>query len=78
MSWNHRITRRRVPPDGEHLYEIREVYYDGAGKAMSWTEHPIAPSGETWQELFDELSKMSRVVTHPILDIDTGEDIPLR
>jgi len=72
MTWNYRMTRRSVPPNGEHLYEVREIYYgDGA---MGWTEHPIAPSGETRQEFLNELMRIVTDCTvNPVLDIDTGE-----
>jgi hypothetical protein len=83
MSWNHRITRRSVPAgdgseDTEHVYEIREVYYDDEGKVKGWTEEPVAPHGESVRDLLDDLAIMGRVATRPIFDIDKREDVPFR
>lgn len=74
MSWNYRVTRTHVTtPDGpQNVYEIREAYYDENGQVTSWSENPIAPYGETWHELAEDLVKMQRAISMAIIDL-TGE-----
>lgn len=67
--WNYRVTRTVV--DDEYVFEIREVYYDH-GEPNAWTEEAIAPHGDSWHELADDLVKMQRAVSLPVLDL-TGE-----
>lgn len=68
-SWNYRVTRTKV--DGEDVYEIREVYYT-YGQPHSWSRDPIAPHGESWHELAEDIVKMQTAVSRPALDL-TGE-----
>ncbi len=68
-SWNYRVTRIKV--DGEDVYEIREVYYTH-GQPHSWSADPIAPHGESWHELAEDIVKMQSAVSRPALDL-TGE-----
>lgn len=65
-SWNYRVTRTKV--DGEDVYEIREVYYT-YGQPHSWSRDPIAPHGESWHELAEDIVKMQRAVAMPVLDL---------
>jgi len=55
MSWNYRIME-----DGKDnkWYSIREVFYNGKGQERAFTEIPIAPIGETPEELIDVLKMM--------------------
>ena len=75
--WNYRVTRQRVPEDPlglDYVYAIRDVYYDDDG-GLSWGAEPQAPHGETWAELYDDLSKMmDGALLRPGLDLDTRED----
>lgn len=68
-SWNYRVTRTKI--DGEYVFEIREVYYTH-GQPHSWSRDPIAPHGESWHELAEDLVKMQSAVSVPVLDL-TGD-----
>lgn len=76
MTWNYRVTRTRVPDGcvggGEDMYEIREVYYDDDKAIVSWSQDPIAPFGESWREVAEDLVRMQRAVVLPVVDL-TGE-----
>ena len=75
MHWNYRVTRREV--DGEVEFAIREVYY-GIEKPddMGFTANPSAPTGETLEELLEELERMRQAaVDLKVIDI-TDEDNP--
>ena len=75
MSWNYRMTRRTVGND--QFYEVREIYYDRAGNPTSWTVDAMSPFGETKKELVLSLLSMARCLTHPVLDLDTREWLPM-
>lgn len=74
-TWNYRVTVTREP-DGlggtEEVFAIREVYYNEAGRPISWSEQAIAPVGDSWKSVADDLAKMGRAVGIPVLDL-TGE-----
>lgn len=76
-SWNYRVTRTKV--DGEYVFAVREVYYT-YGQPHSWSRDPIAPHGESWHELAEDLVKMDRAVSQPVLDLtgDKPRDMTLR
>lgn len=76
-SWNYRVTRTKV--DGEYVFEIREVYYT-YDQPHSWSSDPIAPYGESWHELAEDLVKMQRAVSQPVLDLtgDKPRDMTLK
>lgn len=75
MHWNYRVTRREV--DGEVEFTIREVYYDIEKPGdIGWTESAIAPSGETLEELLEDLERMRQsAVDLKVIDI-TDESNP--
>ena len=64
------MTRTKVA--GEYVFEIREVYYTD-GQPHSWSRDPIAPYGESWHELGDDLMKMQRALSMPVLDLAGGK-----
>lgn len=72
-SWNFRVTRRELV--GEVEYAIREIYYDENRKIIGWTENASAPTGETNQELIEELIRMLAATQDKVIDI-TDEDNP--
>lgn len=76
-GWNYRITRETFP-DGEHMFAIREVYYDDDGKPNGWTKEPIAAVGDTAIEVLDTLGRMSGCGAAGVLDLDTRETLTLR
>lgn len=68
-SWNYRVTRTKE--DGEFVFAVREVYYTH-DQPHSWSEDPIAPHGESWHELAEDIVKMQRAVALPVFDL-TGD-----
>lgn len=68
MSWNYRVIRAQ---DG--TLAIHEVYYDEAGKPRAYTEDPVAPMGETYWELLQDMKAYTWALREKIL---TPEDFP--
>jgi len=64
MSWNYRVMRHVSPaiPHGrdfeEEWFAIHEVYYDDDGKPNGHTQEPIAPYGDTVEELITVIERM--------------------
>lgn len=75
MTWNHRVMIHRHDND-ETYYAIHEVYYgvDGAD-SVSWTDNPVAPYGETIEELRETLERMLKALDKPILEYSKYVDI---
>ena len=67
MTWRYCITRERLD-DGSIHYALREVYTDDDG-SLSWTANPITASGETWQEIANDLGYMSNAAGMDVLDL---------
>jgi len=73
MVWNHRIVKRvyHHASGDETTYQIHEVYYDEIGsEPTNITLDPIAPLGETVEELKEELNRMLRALEHPVLNYE--------
>jgi hypothetical protein len=72
MTWNYRIVRKQV--DGEHYFQIYEVYYEGKGisdkniKYMS--QEPIAPFGHSKKELKHDMKIMSQAFKLPVINYE--------
>jgi hypothetical protein len=66
VSWNHRVMKK-IFPNGEIEFSIREVYYNDDGTIYAHTEHPIAPTGETIKDLRKILEWMVKSLDNPIL-----------
>lgn len=79
MTWRY-VASREVLPDGDGGYEerwgVREFYEQVPGQAgPGWSKDTVAPHGETWIELLEDLGRMSIGVTG--LDfLDLGADPP--
>lgn len=71
--WNYRMTRRRLET-GEYEFEIREIYYDANDNPISWCADPAHPSGETKEELMDDVSRMSMCIGTRVIDLDELEE----
>lgn len=67
--WNYRVVRTKE--GDEYVFDVREFYYEN-GQIAAWSRDPIAPGGESWHELADDLVKMQRAVSEPIIDL-TGD-----
>ena len=64
MTWNYRLIR--YPAGG---VGIHEVYYDGHGKVMFWTERAITVWGATKQECLESYIQMDEAFRKPILSL---------
>lgn len=69
VSYSTGSTNPDVPSEGE-AWEIRELYPDNGDK-FGYTAGPIAPYGETIDELREELLHMLAALDQPILDLTT-------
>lgn len=71
MTWNHRVVKRKGKPfhgiPQPDWYAIHEVYYDKKGRPKTLTAEPVAPGGETPDELRDDLNRMRDALKKPIL-----------
>lgn len=63
--WNDRVIHR-THEHGEHEYAIHEVHYRD-DKVWAWTESPVAPSGESIEELREQLQRFLFALDRPIL-----------
>ena len=73
-TWNHRIVKKRDPnyKEGaiwpvEFYYEVHEVHYNNNGDLCAITEDPIAPYGESIDDLKETLEWMLNACDKPIL-----------
>lgn len=71
MTWNYRVCKetKEAGSGPVDIYSIREVYYNKEGKIYAYSENPIAPYGESPEELEADLELMLRARTRPILDL---------
>lgn len=68
MTWNHRLVRRTYPDAAQGVwFGIHEAYYDDDGKIYAITEEPVAPCGEAVEELREEISRMARALSAPVV-----------
>lgn len=66
-TWRYCITRERVDDETE-AFAIREVYTHPDG-GLSWSADPIAPHGETWWEIADDVVRMAGAISGRMLDL---------
>lgn len=59
--WNYRVLNQ-----GGYL-TIHEVHYNADGKPYACTERPAFPSGETLEELRDDIRRYSTALDRPVL-----------
>jgi hypothetical protein len=69
-SWNYRLTVETV--DDEQVWSVRELYYDDTGEVVNWTQDAVGPSGESWKECANDLSRMVHAMALPAFDVDAG------
>lgn len=69
MTWNYRVAVETVR--GTQRFTIVEVYYNDAGDVESWTES-VAPCGDDWQDLADDLDNMRAALTLPVFELDVA------
>lgn len=78
MSWNHRVVRKEYTyPDGyvEVSYGIHEVFYVEGETSLAFTTNPVAPVGESVEELRITLERMLRALDKPVIDYETREEL---
>ena len=63
MSWRYRVFLSDL--EGEVSYSIHEVYTMDDG--ISWTTDEMSPRGETLKGLADDLERMRRALSEPVL-----------
>lgn len=72
--WNYRIGFKRHVINGaeEITYGLVEAYYNDKGDLLLTTERFIEPSGETKEELIENLEMMLKVAKKdaPVLDLE--------
>ena len=64
MTWSYRVVVR----NGE--YAIYEVYYDEVGNVSAFTDEPVYPTGESLEELGDDMQYYQQALRQPVLDYD--------
>jgi hypothetical protein len=69
-TWRYVVSRSCV--DSETLFQIRELYPTEDGE-FGYTAGPVAPSGESRQELLADLERMRADAGREILDL-TGPE----
>jgi hypothetical protein len=67
MTWNYRVIRT------DEAFAIHEVFYDSNGEINGWSADPIAPMGETQDELMKDLELIQRALTLPVLKVGLVE-----
>ncbi len=68
MEWNYRVFHEE---DGN--YTIHEVYYDADGSILACTENAVEPTGESLEELAQDIEWFGEALTLPVL---TLADVP--
>ena len=82
MSWNYRVLRTKVTweetfsditSDGFYYeYELRGVYYDGAGNIEGVAGEPPSPFGNSVAELTEDLELFKLALRKPVLELVDG------
>ena len=62
MTWNYRVMVR------EGRYAVHAVYYTEDGRITNWSAEPMELSGESVEELSEELGRFRRALSEPVLD----------
>ena len=84
MSWNYRVSKKRLTVDilkdevtgevvdsySEDQFGICEVYYNDKGDITFTSENFIEPYGETLEELKWSFDKMKEAFDKEVLDLD--------
>jgi len=60
-SWNNRVIKHTYThQDGttEDWFGVHEVFYNKEGQILYFTEDPVAPNGETYEDLIKDIEQM--------------------
>jgi hypothetical protein len=76
MTWNHRILFHREADADHGYFAVHECFYTRRGAKIphSWTENPIAVSGDDVKEIRVTLRRMLKACGQPIL-MEKGEKL---
>lgn len=66
-GWNYRVIRKKIERSDDYMYGIHEVWYDDNDQIDGWTDE-IAPYGESFLELKNNLNYMIKATQKPILE----------
>ena len=66
MSWEYRVTKI----SGVEEYAIREVYYDNDSNINGWSEQPVFPAGDTYQEFVEAMVLYNVAPMKPVVLLD--------
>lgn len=74
MTWSYRVLRvdrsRQAPS-----YVLRELYITKDGALKWWSNPPVLPHGQTFEELAQDLEDMREALTLPVLRaVSNGTD----
>ena len=61
ISWDYRI----IEHDG--AFTVHEVHYNDRGDVISLSEDPMGPSGESLEELEDDMEYFLQALNRPVL-----------
>lgn len=67
-GWNYRVMRRTHERLDMETYAVYEVYYNADGEVTTWTETPVAPRGDTLEELKEDIAMQALAFDKPVLD----------
>lgn len=56
MTWRYQLTKETI--NGHDEYAVREVYFDDEGNLTSWTKDPITLTGDSQQEILEDLIRI--------------------
>ena len=70
--WNYRVIEKGT--EDYKYYEIHEVYYDGEGKIIAWTENPVDLYIEAVADIKFLMKRFKKAAKKPILRIE-DEDL---
>jgi hypothetical protein len=66
--WNYRVVKKCHKH--EVTYGIHEVFYNASDTPLSCTESPVAPWGETLEDLITDIARMRAATEKPTLNYD--------
>ncbi len=66
--WNYRVIRKHHVETDSVTYHVHEVYYREDDSMESWTQEPVAPMGETAEELREDTRYFLRAFRCLILE----------
>lgn len=66
MSWNYRVVRFKAEEETGAYYEIKEVFYDTAGKPVGYSDATCG--ADTYDGLFKVMGMMQSAHAKPVID----------